>query len=295
MSHQKNIHAFTLIELSIVLVIIGLIVGGVLVGQDLIRAAGVRSQIAQIESYQTATQTFRGKYGFLPGDINSVAASAFGFAARGQYAGEGDGNDILEGVCTNAANQNYGVRQCAGETLMFWRDLYDAALIAYKFTSASSSTVMSLVTTSSTPAIKDLYPPGVIRQGTYIYVYSGDSPTGGSYVQNGVNFFAISTVTQNNAFYGGASLTIREAASIDSKLDDGLPQSGNVLAQHMNYNGSNTLNWVTNISGTTPQTYAYTNSGTSCMDNGGVVGVWKYSVNYQNGSPLNCALSFKIK
>ena len=37
---------FTLIELSIVLVIIGLLVGGVLVGQDLIRAAGVRAQIS---------------------------------------------------------------------------------------------------------------------------------------------------------------------------------------------------------------------------------------------------------
>ena len=41
---------FTLIELSIVLVIIGLIVGGVLVGQELIRAAFVRAQITQIES-----------------------------------------------------------------------------------------------------------------------------------------------------------------------------------------------------------------------------------------------------
>ena len=41
---------FTLIELSIVLVIIGLIVGGVLVGQDLIRAAQVRATISQIES-----------------------------------------------------------------------------------------------------------------------------------------------------------------------------------------------------------------------------------------------------
>jgi prepilin-type N-terminal cleavage/methylation domain-containing protein len=40
---------FTLIEISIVLVIIGLIVGGVLVGHDLIRAAGVRATISQVE------------------------------------------------------------------------------------------------------------------------------------------------------------------------------------------------------------------------------------------------------
>ena len=47
---------FTLIELSIVLVIIGLIVGGILVGQDLINAAAIRAQIAQVEKYQTANQ-----------------------------------------------------------------------------------------------------------------------------------------------------------------------------------------------------------------------------------------------
>jgi prepilin-type N-terminal cleavage/methylation domain-containing protein len=39
-------NGFTLIELSIVLVIVGLIVGGVLVGQDLIRSAAVRAQIS---------------------------------------------------------------------------------------------------------------------------------------------------------------------------------------------------------------------------------------------------------
>jgi len=57
---------FTLIELSIVLVIIGLIVGGVLVGRDLISAASVRAQITQIEKYQQAVNAFRDKYGGVP-------------------------------------------------------------------------------------------------------------------------------------------------------------------------------------------------------------------------------------
>ena len=45
---------FTLVELSIVLVIIGLIIGGVVVGRDLIDAATIRAQISQIEKYNTA-------------------------------------------------------------------------------------------------------------------------------------------------------------------------------------------------------------------------------------------------
>ena len=71
---------FTLIELSVVLVIIGLIVGSVLVGQSLISAAGVRATIAQIEKYNTAANTFREKYGYLPGDIKDPDASSFGLA-----------------------------------------------------------------------------------------------------------------------------------------------------------------------------------------------------------------------
>ena len=47
---KRSNRGFTLIEMSIVLVIIGLVVGGVLVGQDLIRAAYERAQISQIEN-----------------------------------------------------------------------------------------------------------------------------------------------------------------------------------------------------------------------------------------------------
>ena len=78
---------FTLIEMSIVLVIIGLIVGGVLVGQDLIRAAAVRAQVSQMEKYNSAVNTFREKTGYLPGDIPDPTASEFGFQARGPWAG----------------------------------------------------------------------------------------------------------------------------------------------------------------------------------------------------------------
>jgi prepilin-type N-terminal cleavage/methylation domain-containing protein len=64
---------FTLIEMAVVLVIIGLIVGGVLVGQDLIRSAGERAQITQIEKFNQAamlssknTVTCRGTYRQAP-------------------------------------------------------------------------------------------------------------------------------------------------------------------------------------------------------------------------------------
>jgi prepilin-type N-terminal cleavage/methylation domain-containing protein len=162
--------AFTLIEISIVLVIIGLIVGGVLVGQDLIRAAGVRAQISQIEKYNTAVNTFRGKYGYLPGDIKDPDASNFGFAARGPYAGEGDGNGVIEGNSNNVPGANSGVEyEAAGETLMFWADLAKAGLIEGGFTAAMPSMPGTQVFPLST-GFDSYFPAAKIENSNYIYI-----------------------------------------------------------------------------------------------------------------------------
>ena len=72
---------FTLIEMAIVLVVIGLLAGAVLVGQSLIGAAAVRAQITQIEKYNTAANTFYSKYDALPGDIPAALVTQLGFTA----------------------------------------------------------------------------------------------------------------------------------------------------------------------------------------------------------------------
>jgi prepilin-type N-terminal cleavage/methylation domain-containing protein len=73
---QYGEKAFTLIELSIVLVIIGLITGGILTGQTLIAAARVRSMITQLDRFNLAVTTFRGKYDCLPATCTNP--SSFG-------------------------------------------------------------------------------------------------------------------------------------------------------------------------------------------------------------------------
>src|SRR5271166_3486100 len=92
---------FTLIELSIVLVIIGLIVGAILVGRDMIKAAEIRSTISQEEKYQASVNTFRLKYAALPGDMLSTQAVAFGFFSLASTIagtpGNQDGNGLIEG------------------------------------------------------------------------------------------------------------------------------------------------------------------------------------------------------
>ncbi len=89
---------FTLVEIAIVVVIIGLVVGGIIVGKDLVEAAKVRSTMTSINQYSTAMNTFKLKYGFWPGDIpytralQSGAATSDLVAWHGSMSGNGDGS-----------------------------------------------------------------------------------------------------------------------------------------------------------------------------------------------------------
>ena len=294
-------NAFTLIELSIVLVIIGLIVGGVLVGQDLIKAAEVRAQISQIEKYQTAVNTFRGKYDALPGDISAAAASQFGFAPRGQYAGEGDGNGVLEGVISNAPYNNYGIVVATGEPVMFWVDLSAAHLIDGSFSTASSTVVPGADITASNI---DLYlPQAKIGRGNYLYVYSGSYFNGG-YFNLGVNYFGLSAVngilaSSQDGFIGSTpTIPVAMAYCIDKKIDDGLPQSGSVMAWYLNGNQfwTDGTNASTTANEPTPNTGALAGSPSTCYDNGAnASSPMQYSLAQNNGASANCALSFRFQ
>src|SRR5665213_2801937 len=226
---QNQRYGFTLIELSIVLVIIGLIIGGILIGRDLIEVARVRQQITQIEKYNTAVHTFRLKYGFLPGDIPDPTASEMGFGQRGPYPGEGDGNGLIEGVnIENGAGScngcTSGLYLAAGENGLLWSDLGAASLISFPVNLyASYGPAYAAVAAWSGVGLDQWDPKAVIGQGNYVYAYSN----------NGINYFGISAI---DYFLGGNSnqvdaepgLTPQQAYAIDSKIDDGMPQTGRV-------------------------------------------------------------------
>ena len=65
MSKKKG---FTLVELSIVLVIVGLLISGILVGQSMIATARLQSAIRQLQQYDAAVTNFQTQYNQLPGD-----------------------------------------------------------------------------------------------------------------------------------------------------------------------------------------------------------------------------------
>src|SRR5208282_3981687 len=73
---MKKQQGFTLIEIAIVLVIIGLLLGGILKGQELINSARVRNIASQLEGIKIAYLAFQDRYRALPGDMPTVTAAS---------------------------------------------------------------------------------------------------------------------------------------------------------------------------------------------------------------------------
>jgi len=299
---QKNETGFTLIELSIVLVIIGLIIGGVLVGQDLVRAAEVRATISQVEKFNTATNTFRGKFGYLPGDLNAMTATQFGFAARGASAGEGDGNGVIEGWASCCGTR--ATYESAGETIMFWVDLSSAVagnLIEGGFNTASSTTSPGADITGTN--LNLWLPQAKIGRGNYFYVYGGAYNSGG-WASLGVNYFGLSAVTNiasssdSGKIFSTPNIPVAEAYAIDKKIDDGMPQSGTVMAWYLQIDQVWTDGTDASDIAGEPKPYsgALAGSSATCYDNGSNSAVpTTYSMGQRNGAGPNCALSFKFQ
>src|SRR3990172_13141075 len=72
MTKQQHQKGFTLVELALVMVIIGLLIGGILKGQQLVTNARATSTVSQTRQIEAATTTFQDSYGALPGDMNGV-------------------------------------------------------------------------------------------------------------------------------------------------------------------------------------------------------------------------------
>lgn len=275
-------HGFTLIEFSIVLVIIALLVAGILVGRELIAVATLRATVSQVQEYRQAMESFRLKYGNLPGDVPTQRAASFGFYTLDLDGTEGrrDGNGLIQ----SAGLTDRGASVISGELAQFWRDLQKAGMIKDKFLEADAP----YYSTASADWF-DVLPRSKIGRGAVVYVWSGDN----------TNYFGIAVPTWLNTmfFHSHSAFTPEEASSIDGKMDDNNPQQGSVTVAVIDYGrvwSSGFLNGVSILGGAGPGN-AIAPHYVWCYDNdNNAANPMKYST-VPGGETYKCSLSFALR
>lgn len=193
MKKQNKQAGFSLIELAVVLVIMGLLIGGILKGRELVDSARLKRIISQLNEYRLATTAFVDKYDSLPGDFNQ-ATQLIHSGLR-----NGNGNGIVEGA--GLASDS--------EALSFWSHLAAAELIG-------------------SPGLREDQNRGEFGKGA-----PSTSIGGGFTVENnprGLSGLWFILGKKNGDHGDGALLTPTQAMSLDKKIDNGYPTSGKVRA-----------------------------------------------------------------
>lgn len=241
-------YAFSLVELSIVLVILGLLTGGILAGQSLIRAAELRSVLTETDRYRTAAATFRDKYFALPGDITNAtgfwgAATCPATAGTGTQTCNGNGNGQID--APPAASQY-------GEWFTFWQHLANAGLIEGSYTGIAGSSGYQQATSSNVPSSK-------LSRGLWYIAYDATSGAAMFPVALPRNNLRLG-MTAANSWPANAIMKPEELWNIDTKTDDGRPGLGAVTVPMASY----MANCADGSTAATAQ-YALSQTGTTCL------------------------------
>lgn len=203
-------HGFSLIELSIVIVIIGVVLGGVLSGRNLYEQSLIRGYIADMEKYKAAVHNFQGAYDALPGDF-SYAETLWSISST--FTGNDNGQIDLGGYSTGNCNSS-------GEHNGAWHHLSEAGLIEGQYTTIWTS-----------PVAGEQFP---IAREQNIYSL-------GYYSSIGDNAIIIANVRPvawfRSCSNAGAGLRTSQALLIDEKIDDGVYNTGNVHSANGRFQG----------------------------------------------------------
>lgn len=186
---RKNQSGFTLVEIAIVLVIIGLLLGGVLKGQELINSAKAKAIINDFRNTTTMIAAYQDRFRALPGDDKNAEANFPGNAGI-----KGDGNGQIAG--------NWDSTASADESVRVWIHLRLANL-------ASGST--ALASSSSGSGGSNFVEPTNAEGGRI-----GISSTPG--VSN----------MKGNLFVCQGNISGRLAQQVDRTMDDGDPTQGSI-------------------------------------------------------------------
>ena len=216
-STKKSRSAFSLIELSVVLIVIGLLIAGITGGASLIRGSELRAVSAEARGYAVAVRAFHTQYNALPGDFNKAV-----FDASKDQLGNNDG--FIQYINSDSKP----------EGLEAWKDLFAIGAIVDDTTYTNTTSAKITLANAQSVTDTDIPSSKLKNSGWVLDNWPHDN-------QNAVLLINKTTATSaatgmlkdDSTASAGFSGTISpaDAFSIDEKLDDGLPVLGEIRAQ----------------------------------------------------------------
>lgn len=205
---MKNQQGFTLIEIAITLVVIGLLIGGVLKGQELISAAQVKNTISSMDELKASMLTFKDRFHAQPGDMSQASKLI--------------GNGAID--CSWECDD--GLIQPWKNTSLVTNHLAAANLYDGSFATAEENKAPNSRNSPTNP-----------WGGTMFVAYWNQYNSNGRPARTAVN-----------GIYTGGSIASFVLAEIDHKIDDGNPRTGAFRSAWPKLNEKNCIkgqNWIT--------------------------------------------------
>ncbi len=204
---QKHNFGFTLVEISIVMIIIGLLIGGTFGGMKLVENAQVNKTVQEIKSTSSAALSFKDIYNRFPGDLTNPSVRLSNCTVAPCATG-GNGDRRIGSVGIN------GSIAATDENFTFWHHLQAADLLSLAYRNTTDTTY------------GEGHPEASIGGGYRVFYYNnmnvGPCPT--VYPRHGFLMSGEPTGPVNSAT--GNTISCQPISQLDQKIDDGLPTSG---------------------------------------------------------------------
>ena len=195
---------FTLIEIAMVLVIMALLVGGTLLGRDLIRSAELRTIVTDAETYRIAITNYREKYRYLPGDDINASQMWASCTDVGAHLCNGNGDGLVE----KRPGWHY-------EGIRAWQHLSLAGMVPGSYDGSVAGSPFHRPG-GNVPASE------VVPAASYELFYEVTARH--HWLRYGTD------VTSMDTLEGGA-ISPEDALSLDNKVDDGTASTGKLTAR----------------------------------------------------------------
>ncbi len=206
----------------------------------MIRSSQLQSVIKEATQYEDAISKFEGKYHDYPGDMGD-ATNYWGASTA-----DGNGNQIIEGAA--AANTT-------GEMFQFWNQLALASFLPGKFTGiAGPASAIDTVPGTNAPKSR------VSGAGWSVYNLLNFAGDNNNYALNYGNVLAFGATSPGTITIAGI-LKPDEAARLDTKMDDGKPATGKMIAVEDGGFSSSASAKCTTSASATDYTGTYNTSG----------------------------------